>query len=243
MIINLIHVPASRHVARIWDSVQNLTPTCSHEELCFCHLVSGREKTKKHQIILVCLLRTWNVIQKWQVKSNVLLVLYTDSNDDENWRLREECKRGQAIVVFSPNTFSAFTLFKVRNFLSLTRVCWPSVGFSNLFSLPWNLYTLSGSTIPLSRNSACEEPLPSVYFEFASYYCYLTSPSPTIKSWHKCEVTGPAMISFVWKDGSECQFRSIFASQILRVLAIFFSFQICFGVLFWNIPSPNKPYA
>lgn len=50
---------------------------------------------------------------------------------------------------------------------------------------------------PLSRNSACEEVLPFVYFEFASYYCYLMSSSPTIKFWRTCEVTGPAMVSFV----------------------------------------------
>lgn len=164
----------------------------------------------------------------WQVKPNVLLVLYSHSNAYENWRLREECKRGQAIIVFSPNTFSAFTLFKVRNFLSLTRACSLSVDFSNLFSLPWNLYTLSGSTIPLSRNSVCEEPLPFAYFELASCYCYLMSTGSTIKSWHKCEVSGPAMVSFVWRDGSECQFKGILTNQILRVLAIFFSLQNVF---------------
>lgn len=97
---------------------------------------------------------------------------------------------------------------------------------------------------PLSRNSACEELLLFVYFEFASYYCYLMSPSPTIKSWPKHEVTGPAVVSFLWKNGSECQFRDVFTNQILRVLAIFFPkyVLVCHSRPFHHKTNPMPNY-
>lgn len=149
-------------------------------------------------------------------------------------------KSGEVVVVFSANIFSAFTFF-----LKL-EIFWAWPGFVHLqwtfpiFSVFLGNYILFlDLQHPLSRNSACEELL-----EFVSYYCYLMSPSPTIKSWPKHEVTGPAVVSFLWKNGSECQFRDIFTNQILRVLAIFFPkyVLVCHSGPFHHKTNPMPNY-
>lgn len=65
--------------------------------------------------------------------------------------------------MFSPNTFSAFSVFNCRDFLSLIRVCWPSVDSSNFFSLPWNLCISSGSATVFVKEFCC---MKSYFFLF-----------------------------------------------------------------------------
>lgn len=122
-------------------------------------VVSGREKEKnppkaKNPNNLGMFVKNMKHTQKLQVRSKVLLVLYTASNADENWRLREECERGQAILVVSPNTFSAFTSLNLEIF-------WAWSGFVDLqmtsliFSVFLGIYIHFLNLHPLSRNSAC----------------------------------------------------------------------------------------
>lgn len=136
--------------------------------------------------------------------------------------------------MFSPNTFSAFSVFNCRDFLSLIRVCWPSVDSSNFFSLPWNLCVSSGSATVFVKEFCC---MKNYFFLFILNSVPVTVICCPLVLWFNLGISVKWQVQ-LWLVLCEwfrmpnqwhfCQISGIFANRILGVLTIFFSFPSMF---------------